>query len=176
MFFKPSTSVTGPNMSVRNYLLRNIWGEAELAIVIGKRTSRVSEADAMNSIFGYTIANDVSADNLYDWDHHLARSKGADTFCPLGPWIDTDFVPRGQRIDAYQNGELLRRGTLDQRLFGEAVLISLLSRWMTLEPWDVILTGAPVRVRPRLYLKNGDEFRCVIEGLGELVNHVEELA
>jgi len=171
VFLKPGTSVCGPADEIKSpFGLMNVWGESELAIVIGRRLHRAGEAEAKAGIFGYTAANDVSADNLEDWDHHLARSKAADTFCPIGPWIDTDFNPENRLVEAYQNGELIRQGNTNARLWSDVQTVVLLSRWMTLEPWDVILTGTPSRVVPRCYLRDGDEFVVKIEGLGVLQN------
>jgi len=174
VFMKPSTSVIGPGETITcPFKDIAIWGECELAIVIGKRAKNIQSEKADDYILGYTIANDVTADNIHRWDHHLARSKGVDTFCPLGPWIDTKFKPENQLIEGYQNSELLRRGSLDKRLFKERELISLISSWMTLEPWDIILTGAPTRIKERRYLQPGDVFTCHIEGLGQLENRIE---
>ena len=161
VFLKAGTSVCGPADDIVNpFPKTNVWGESELAIVIGRD----------QKIFGYTAANDVSADNIFNWDHHLARSKSADTFCPLGPWIDTEYSPANRWIEGYQNGDLIRRGNSNQRLFQDDRAVAWLSTWMTLEPWDIILTGAPPRVVPRRYLQNGDEFVVRIDGLGELRN------
>jgi len=126
------------------------------------------------AIYGYTIGNDVSSENIGGRDHHLARSKAADTFCVLGPWIDTEFSPNKQIIRGYHNSSLLREGRLNDRMWQEEKIIKWLSTWITLEPGDVILTGAPSRTRDREYLKNGDNFTCVIEGLGELKNSFKE--
>ena len=177
IFLKASTCLVGPYDTVTSpFSDVPVWGESELAIVIKSRCGRAGIADAEKSILGYTIANDVSADNIQGWDHHLARSKAADTFCPLGPYIDTDFKPAGQLIEGFHNDQLLRRGTTDLRIWQDAELVSLISQWMTLEPWDVIVTGAPTRVRDRQYLKHGDVFRSRIEGLGEINNAFRELS
>jgi 2-keto-4-pentenoate hydratase/2-oxohepta-3-ene-1,7-dioic acid hydratase in catechol pathway len=171
VFLKPSTSLIGTNDNIVSpFIDINVWGECELAIVIGKKLHKASELEAKNGIFGYTIGNDVSCDNIQDWDHHLARSKGADTFCSLGPWIETEYSPNEKIIRGYQNGELLRQGLATDRLFAEPDLLVWLSKWMTLEPGDVILTGAPTRVRERLFLNDGDTFVCEIDGLGKLEN------
>lgn len=171
VFLKPGTSVISPDETIVSpFQDAQVWGESELAVVIGKKLTRASRQDALEGLFGYTIGNDVSADNIRGWDHHLARSKAADTFCVLGPWIDTDFNPHGKSIRAYHNQELLREGIADNRLWTEPELLVWLSSWMTLEPGDVILTGAPTRVRDRMYLHSGDSFTCTIEGLGELTN------
>jgi 2-keto-4-pentenoate hydratase/2-oxohepta-3-ene-1,7-dioic acid hydratase in catechol pathway len=171
VFLKPSTSVIGPGDTIVSpFNDVPVWGESELAIVIGKKLCKASKEEAIGGIFGFTIGNDVSAENLYGWDHHLARSKAADTFCALGPWIDTDYKPESKKIRGFHNGVLLREGDPTQRLIAEPELLVWLSKWMTLEPGDVILTGAPNRVRDREYLKTGDTFTCAIEGLGELTN------
>lgn len=171
VFLKPASSVIGPGDTIVSpFDDVPVWGESELAIVIGKRLSKANESEVMDGIFGYTIGNDVSAENVHGWDHHLARSKAADTFCVIGPWIDTDFTPENKKITGYHNDVLLRQGMATDRLMAEPGLLVWLTKWMTLEPGDVILTGAPNRVRDRIYLKTGDTFTCVIEGLGELKN------
>lgn len=171
VFLKPASSLIGPGDTIVSpFDDVPVWGESELAIVIGKRLSKATESEVMDGIFGYTIGNDVSAENVHGWDHHLARSKAADTFCVIGPWIDTNFTPQNKKITGYHNDVLLRQGIATDRLMAEPALLVWLSKWMTLEPGDVILTGAPNRVRDRIYLKSGDTFTCVIEGLGELKN------
>lgn len=171
VFFKPASSIANPeDIIVSPFSDIPVWGECELGVVLGKKLKNASKDEVQKGIAGYTIGNDVSADNINEWDHHLARSKGADTFCPLGPWIDTDFNPQGKSIQGFHNGELLREGILSDRLFAEPELIVWLSSWITLLPGDVILTGAPTRVRERIFFKSGDEFVSKIEGLGELRN------
>ena len=171
VFLKPGTSVIGPDEAIASpFPDMPVWGECELAVVIGKRLSRAGREDALAGVFGYTIGNDVSADNVHGWDHHLARSKAADTFCALGPWINTEFNPDGKAIRGFHNEVLLREGWANARLWAEPELLVWLSSWMTLEPGDVILTGAPTRVRERMYLQSGDSYTCAIDGLGELTN------
>ncbi|MBL79395.1 MAG: 2-hydroxyhepta-2,4-diene-1,7-dioate isomerase [Nitrosomonadaceae bacterium] len=176
VFLKPSSSVIGSGQSIISPFKNiSVWGECELGIVIGKRLQQASLAEVEEGIFGYTIGNDVTADNIEGWDHHLVRSKGVDTFCPLGPWIDTEFKPHENIISGYHNTELLRKGYLHERLFKEPELLVWLSSWMTLEPGDIVLTGAPTRVRERIYFKDKDNFTCSIEGLGELSNSFKSL-
>jgi 2-keto-4-pentenoate hydratase/2-oxohepta-3-ene-1,7-dioic acid hydratase in catechol pathway len=176
IFIKPSTSVIGPqDIIVSPFRDTKVWGECELAVVIGKLLKNAKDEEVQDGIYGYTVGNDVSSESVGGRDHHLARSKAADTFCVLGPWIDTEFSPDQQMISGYHNESLLREGHLNERLWKEIELIKWLSTWITLEPGDVVLTGAPSRVRDREYLKNGDNFRCVIEGLGELKNSFEEV-
>ena len=174
VFIKPSSSVIGPNQTIISPFKDSpVWGESELGIVIGKSISKATVEEANEAVFGYTIGNDVSCENVHGWDHHLARSKGVDTFCSLGPWIDTEYDPNGKQIKSYHNKTLIRDGCCHERLWKEPELLVWLSSWMTLNPGDVVLTGAPSRVRDRIYFKDGDIFTCVIEGLGELSNPFE---
>jgi len=174
VFIKPSSSVIGPDETIVSpFNDALVWGECELGIVIGNKLSKATTEEAKSAIFGYTIGNDVSCENVFERDHHLARSKGADTFCVLGPIIDTSFDPVGKHIVGYHNNTLIREGYCEQRLFKEPELLVWLSSWMTLEPGDVVLTGAPSRVRDRIYFKEGDRFISCIEGLGKLSNPFE---
>ena len=171
VFIKPSSSVIGPDQIITSpFKGTPVWGECELGIVIGRRLSKATTKEASEGIFGYTIGNDVSCENVNGWDHHLARSKGADTFCVLGPWIDTEYNPNGKWIRGYHNKTLIRDGYCQERLWSEPELLVWLSSWITLEPGDVVITGTPSRVQDRIYFKEGDRFTCVIEELGELSN------
>jgi 2-keto-4-pentenoate hydratase/2-oxohepta-3-ene-1,7-dioic acid hydratase in catechol pathway len=153
--------------------------EVELAVVIGASTKGVSKADALSSVFGYTIANDVSARDWQRADGQFDRSKSFDTFCPMGPWITTaDEVPdpQGLPLRSLVNGELRQDSSTKEMLFSVAYLIHYLARGMTLEPGDVILTGTPHGVGsvmdPPRYLEPGDVVTCEIEGLGRIENEV----
>lgn len=153
--------------------------EVELAVVIGASTKGVSEADALSCVFGYTIANDVSARDWQRADGQFDRSKSFDTFCPVGPWITTaDEVPdpQGLPLRSLVNGELRQDSSTKEMLFSVAYLIHYLARGMTLEPGDVILTGTPHGVGsvmdPPRYLEPGDVVTCEIEGLGRIENEV----
>lgn len=172
VFLKSPGSVTGPGQTIRNFFKGDpAWGECELGIVIGRTLMQAGDREASGAVFGYTIANDVTVENCAGRDHHLARSKAADTFCPVGPWVDSAFVPAEQLIEGLHNGELLRRGRLSERLHREPHLLAWLSQWMCLDPGDLVLTGAPTRVRDRIYFSEGDSYTCRIEGLGELTNY-----
>lgn len=153
--------------------------EAELAVVIGRRARRVSEADALDYVFGYTCCNDVSARDAQFGDQQWVRGKSFDTFCPLGPAIVTaDEIPDPQnlRIACRVNGETLQDSNTSEMIFGVAELIAYCSRFMTLEVGDIIATGTPFGVgfsrTPPIYLKDGDVCEVEIEKIGVLTNPV----
>jgi 2-keto-4-pentenoate hydratase/2-oxohepta-3-ene-1,7-dioic acid hydratase in catechol pathway len=174
IFLKPPSTLIGAGSSIRLPIeSKRVEHEAELAIVIGQRASRVDEAEADRVIFGYTCANDVSARDLQHSDVQWTRGKGFDTFCPTGPWIDTEFDPEDKEIFCRINGEIRQQGNTRLMLFGIPFLISYISQIMTLEPGDLILTGTPDGVSP---LSEGDEVEVEVEGLGVLRNPVEALA
>jgi 2-keto-4-pentenoate hydratase/2-oxohepta-3-ene-1,7-dioic acid hydratase in catechol pathway len=173
VFLKSPTSVCAPHDDVVSRFDAGtlVWGESELAIVIGHRLSCATIDEATKGIFGWTLANDVTAENIDGRDHHLARSKAADSFCPIGPYIDTTYSPDGRQIQGFHNGKLVRDGSTADFFWDHLTLIRRLSCWITLEPWDVILTGAPPLVGPLTYLGNGDTFVVRAEGFeSDLVN------
>ncbi|MCX8006507.1 MAG: fumarylacetoacetate hydrolase family protein [Coriobacteriia bacterium] len=170
IFLKPPTAVIGPHGQIRiPEGLDAVDYEAELAAVIGRRTHRVSPPEARRSILGFTCANDVTARPLQRKDGQWTRAKGFDTFCPLGPWIETDVDPRDVLVESYVNGELRQRSRTSDMLFDVFTLVSFISHVMTLLPGDVILTGTPSGVGP---MRSGDVVEVRIEGIGSLVNHV----
>jgi len=151
--------------------------EAELAVVIGHPTCRVSESEALDAVFGYTCGNDVSARDLQFGDGQWVRGKSLDTFCPLGPWVVTAEEitdPHDLAIACRVNGSTMQESRTDQMIFRLPRLISYLSRHFTLQPGDVILTGTPHGVGafrdPAVYLQDGDEVVVDIEHIGRLVN------
>jgi 2-keto-4-pentenoate hydratase/2-oxohepta-3-ene-1,7-dioic acid hydratase in catechol pathway len=153
--------------------------EAELAVVIGRRAKRVSEADALKHVFGYTLINDVSARDLQFSDGQWVRGKGLDTFAPLGPFITTrDEIADVQalKIEGILNGQVMQSSNTSKMIFQVAYLIHYITQAITLEPGDVIATGTPEGVgvfrKPPVLLKDGDVFEVVIEGLGTLSNPV----
>jgi 2-keto-4-pentenoate hydratase/2-oxohepta-3-ene-1,7-dioic acid hydratase in catechol pathway len=171
IFIKPSTSVIGPAAAIRiPPHTRQLEHEAELAVVIGTVARNVAVEDAASHILGYTVGQDITARDLQHRDGQWARSKGFDTFCPLGPAIETEFDPlEGQRIICRVNGEVRQDGLVSDMVFGVAELIAFISGVMTLLPGDVILTGTPEGVGP---LVDGDLLETEIEGLGLLRNPV----
>ena len=120
-------------------------------------------------IFGYTLANDVTCRELQKSDGQWARAKGFDTFCPIGPWIETDFVPGTQRIFSKVNDELRQDATLDQMIFSVEDIVVFVSQVMTLLPGDVIITGTPAGIGPLIERGN---VVVSVEGLGQLTNKV----
>jgi 5-carboxymethyl-2-hydroxymuconate isomerase len=158
-------------------LTQQVDFEAELAVVIGKTARHVSEADALDAVFGYTAANDVSARDLQFGDGQWVRAKSLDTFCPLGPVLVTaDEIPDPQdlAIRCELNGQVVQESTTHEMIFGVAALVSFCSQAFTLEPGDVILTGTPHGTGafrdPKLFMQNGDTVAVEIERIGRLVN------
>jgi len=170
LFMKPNTAVCGPD----DPIILPPWTdevsyEVELAVVIGKACRNIQPKDAHNFIVGYTVANDVTARDAQRTDGQWTRAKGADTFCPLGPWIATDFDPSNARITSRVNGVTKQDSNLADMLFDVPFLVSYISEMMTLLPGDVILTGTPAGVGP---IHDGDIVECEIEGIGTLRNPV----
>jgi 2-keto-4-pentenoate hydratase/2-oxohepta-3-ene-1,7-dioic acid hydratase in catechol pathway len=170
LFLKPPTSVIGPgDMILLPPQSTQVEHEAELAVVIGQ-AGRWIPADQVDlHILGYTIANDVTARDLQRQDGQWTRGKGFDTFCPLGPWIETELDPADALITCTVSGQLRQMASTRDMVFPVRQLLAFISSVMTLEPGDVILTGTPSGVGPLL---DGDEVRIEIEGIGTLTNPV----
>jgi len=170
IFIKPNTSVIGPNETiVWPKMSERVDHEVELAIVIGRICKVVPAAKAKDVIYGYTIANDVTARDLQKKDGQWSRAKGFDTFCPLGPWIETEFIPGDQKITATLNGEVKQSSVLSEMIFKIPQIIEFVTNVMTLLPGDVILTGTPAGIGP---MPAGASISVAIEGLGTLTNKV----
>ena len=170
IFIKPNTSVIGPNETiVWPKMSERVDHEVELAIVIGRICKEVPAAKANDVIYGYTIANDVTARDLQKKDGQWSRAKGFDTFCPLGPWIETEFIPKDQKITATLNGEVKQSSVLSEMIFKIPQIIEFVTNVMTLLPGDVILTGTPAGISP---MPAGASISVAIEGLGTLTNKV----
>ena len=144
--------------------------EAELVVVIGKRGRHITPENARKHILGYTIGNDVTARDLQKSDGQWTRAKGFDTFCPFGPWIDTEFDPADSVVTCRVNGQMRQMASTRDMVFNVGVLISYISSVMTLDSGDLIFTGTPSGVGQ---LQDGDEVSVEIEGLGELRNKVK---
>lgn len=170
IFFKPSSSIIGPGDSIVLPKQSNqVELEIELAIVIGQITKNVSEAAALEHVWGFTIANDVTARDLQFTDDQWARSKAFDTFCPIGPWIETEFFPDDQVLESRIDGEVKQQAPISLMLHSVQKIISYVSQNMTLLPGDVIITGTPAGIAR---IQSGDVIECEIEGIGTLLNPV----
>lgn len=175
IFLKPSTAVVGPGVAIHYPpSSERVDHEAELAVVIGQPCKDVPAARAAEVILGYTIANDVTARDQQALDGQWSRAKGYDTFCPLGPWIDTAIDPNGLEVTAtlhHPDGssEARQDGSTSQFIHTIGEIIAYVSAVMTLLPGDTILTGTPAGVGP---MQPGDEIEISIEGLGSLRNPV----
>ncbi len=171
IFLKPPTSVIGPLQAIRLPPASDeVHHEAELAVVMGKVARNVAIEETGAHILGYTAANDVTARDLQRADGQWTRAKGFDTFCPLGPAIDTELDPlEGLSIICRVNGDIRQTGSTADMVFGVGELVAHISSIMTLLPGDVILTGTPAGVGP---IEAGDTVEVEIEGIGVLTNPV----
>jgi 2-keto-4-pentenoate hydratase/2-oxohepta-3-ene-1,7-dioic acid hydratase in catechol pathway len=167
-FLKPSTSVIGPNATIKLPAeSERVDFEGELAVVIGQPVKNVPAARAASVILGYTIANDVSARDLQKADGQWGRAKGYDTFCPLGPWIETALDPSDLALRTELNGEVKQNSRTSLLIHKIPELVEFVSKVMTLLPGDVILTGTPEGVGP---MTDGQQVSITIEGIGTLTN------
>jgi 2-keto-4-pentenoate hydratase/2-oxohepta-3-ene-1,7-dioic acid hydratase in catechol pathway len=171
IFLKPSTSIVGPSEPViLPEFSRRVEHEGELGLVIGRRCAHLTEQDdALSRVLGYTCVNDVTARDLQKIDVQFTRAKGFDTFCPVGPHIETDLRPDDLLVEARVNGEVRQSGRTSLMVFPPAFLVRWISRMMTLEPGDLIATGTPAGVGP---LVANDVVEVRIEGIGVLRNPV----
>ncbi len=169
-FLKPNTSVVGPgDPIVYPKQTHDLHYEGELAVVIGRICRDLSPEDVSKVIFGYTCANDVTARDLQQSDGQWARAKGFDTFCPLGPWIETHLDPSNLTVRTSLDGEIMQDGSTSDMVFDVPTLVAHVSSFMTLLPGDVILTGTPEGVGP---MQVGSTVSVTIGGIGTLVNQV----
>ena len=174
------SAVIGPGDEITwsESLTQEVDWEVELAVVIGKRARKVSEEDALNYVFGYTVGNDVTARDLqHRIDGQWTRGKSLDTFCPLGPVIVTRKAiedPQNLNLKTTVNNEVMQDGNTKDLIFNVPYLISYCSQAFTLEPGDVLMTGTPSGVGagrdPKVFLKDGDVVTVSIEGIGEITN------
>lgn len=172
LFLKPPSSIIGPGASIiRPVASEQVEHEAELAVVIGRRAHAVRRADAWSFIGGYACANDVTARDVQKSDPggQWTRGKGFTTFCPVGPWVETEFDPTDVQVRCVVDGELRQDGRTSAFLFDLPTLIEYISAFMVLEPGDLVLTGTPAGVGP---LQAGASVTVEIEGIGSLTNPV----
>lgn len=169
-FLKPSTSVVGPGDAI--VLPRDserVDHEAELGVVIGRLCREVPRARFADVVLGYTVGNDVTARDHQKADGQWTRGKGHDTFCPLGPWVETELDPRDLRVTCTVDGQHRQDGRTSALLHDVGAIVEWVSAFMTLLPGDVILTGTPAGVGP---LSAGQSVSCTIEGIGTLTSPV----
>lgn len=170
LFMKPPSAVIGPGEKI---ILppqsRQVEHEGELAVVIGRAGRWVSAENALKHVLGFTVANDVTARDLQRRDGQWTRGKGFDTFCPLGPWIETDLDPADVLVQTRVNGEMRQMASTREMMFSVEQLIAFISSVMTLQPGDLILTGTPAGIGP---LVDGDVVEVSVEGIGSLSNPV----
>ncbi|MCM8803815.1 MAG: fumarylacetoacetate hydrolase family protein [Candidatus Omnitrophica bacterium] len=179
IFLKATTSLTGhlSPIILPKQAPNQVDYECELVIVIGKKCKNVKDDNAKNYIFGYTCGNDVSArDCQLVKDKQWARGKSFDTFCPIGPWIETEIEPTNLNIKTILNGKIMQDSNTSKMIFNPYRIVSYLSEQMTLLPGTIILTGTPSGVgyarKPPVFLKEGDIVEIEIEGIGILKNFV----
>jgi 2-keto-4-pentenoate hydratase/2-oxohepta-3-ene-1,7-dioic acid hydratase in catechol pathway len=173
IFLKPTSALIGYDIPIQLPDVGRIDLEGELAVVMGKVARHVSVAAAQDTILGYTCANDVSARVLQKQDAQWWRAKGFDTFCPLGPWIETNLTTPGDlRLQTHLSGKTVQDSRTSLMIHNIPSLIAFVSRVMTLLPGDVILTGTPEGVSE---LNDDDVVEVEIEGIGTLRNPVERL-
>jgi 2-keto-4-pentenoate hydratase/2-oxohepta-3-ene-1,7-dioic acid hydratase in catechol pathway len=179
IFAKLSNSIIGSadSISWSNNITQKVDFEAELAVIIGKKVRNCPEEKALEAVFGYTCANDVSARDLQFGDGQWVRGKSLDTFCPIGPWIVTSdeiLDPQSLKIESRLNGKIMQSSNTKNMIFPVSFLVSFLSRHFTLFPGDLILTGTPSGVgtfrEPSIYMKDGDEIIVSIDKIGDLKN------
>ena len=170
LFMKPQTCIIGTGDSiVLPPQSRQVEHEGELAVVIGKPGRWIPAEEALNHVFGYTVANDVTARDLQRRDGQWTRGKGFDTFLPLGPWIETELNPADVLVQTRVNGEMRQMASTREMMFPVEQLIAFISSVMTLLPGDLILTGTPAGIGP---LTAGDTVEVSVEGIGSLSNPV----
>jgi len=170
IFLKPPSSVIGPQEAIRcPPQSSDVQHEAELGVVLGRALSRAGPAEARQAIFGYTCVNDVTARDIQREEKQFTRAKGFDTFCPVGPWIDTSLDPAELAVVCRVNGSERQRGNTRDMAFDAYALLAFISNVMTLLPGDLVATGTPEGVGR---LQPGDQVEVEVSGLGVLVNPV----
>ncbi len=171
LFLKPPSSLVAPGAAIKlPPMSQRVEHEAEIGVVIGSRVKNATPAQALEAIFGITCVNDVTARDLQRKDVQFTRAKSFDTFCPVGPWIETDVELDTLEVRGHVNGELRQHGHVNQMVFSIATQIAFISHVMTLEPGDLLATGTPEGVGPLLA---GDTVEITVTGVGTLRNSVE---
>lgn len=171
IFLKPPSAVVGPNdVIVLTSLSQQVEHEAELVAVVRVRARHLTPENALDCLLGYTCGNDVTARDLQRRDGQWSRAKGFDTFCPLGPWIETELDPSDQEVSCQVNGHVRQQASTRDMVFGMKALLVYVTAVMTLEPGDVLMTGTPSGVSP---IRSGDVVDVTVSGVGVLRNSVQ---
>lgn len=170
LFLKPPSALLGPAQRIElPAASERVEYEGEIVVVIGQLLRKANEAQALEGIYGYTCGNDVTARDIQRRETHFTRAKGFDTFCPVGPWIETDADPLFLSIETRVNNEVRQRSSTSNMVFPIATLLSFISQGMTLCPGDLVFTGTPEGVGP---LTTGDRVAVDVAGVGALENCV----
>jgi 2-keto-4-pentenoate hydratase/2-oxohepta-3-ene-1,7-dioic acid hydratase in catechol pathway len=170
LFLKPSSAIADPGQAIElPDGVGRVDYESEVAVVIGRRATKVSATEALSHVLGLTCMNDVTARDLQKRDGRYTRAKGFDTFAPLGPCITTGLSPDDLAVTGLLNGEVRQQSSTRELIFPVATLIAYISRIMTLLPGDIVSTGTPAGIGP---LQDGDEFVVRVQGIGDLRNPV----
>lgn len=172
VFLKSPNALTIKKDIKLPFLKQKAWGEPELGVIIKRKLKNIKKLNKKRDILGYCLANDISCYNIDNRDHHLARAKSADNFCPISDFFLTDYDYKSKKISCTHNSKLLRTGTTDQMMWGVDQIVLWLSSWITLLPGDLILTGSPPRIRERQFLKVNDSFEIFLEDFGSLKNKI----
>lgn len=173
IFLKPPSSILADKGTIEiKKSMKKIWTEVELCIIIGKKAVNIDIKDASKYIFGYTIGNDVTTSNILDRDHHLARSKAWDTFCPIGPWVENDIKTDNLLLENRINGKSFQKSNTNMRILNDNEIVSHLSKIMILMPGDIIMTGTPANAENSI-IQEGDCVELFIQGLGCLSNKIQ---
>lgn len=171
LFMKPPTSVIGAGEDIiYPKMSKQVDYEAELVVVIKDLLKDVSVKEAPSHILGYTCGNDVTARDLQKKDGQWTRAKSFDTFCPLGPWIETDLDPLNVQVEMLLNDKVVQSSSTSNMIFNVFELVSFISRIMTLLPGDIVMTGTPPGVGP---MQPGNVTKVKVEGIGTLQNQVK---
>lgn len=172
LFMKPPSAVISSGEAIcLPAMAAQVDYEAELAVVVGRKVRNISSHEAADAVLGYTCANDVTARDLQARDGQWTRSKSFDTFCPLGPWVQTEPPSPQAKVELVLNGELRQSAPISDMIFSPLELVSFISQVMTLDRGDVVMTGTPPGVGP---LSAGDQVVVRVGGVGELANPVTD--
>lgn len=174
IFLKPPSSLILDGETIKIPFNIKVWTEVELAIIVKKKAKFIEISTAKDFILGYTITNDVTMQNIKNRDHHLARSKGLDTFCPIGKYIIKDIDTSDLKLVNKINEKICQLSTTKNRILNDFQVVSLVSKFITLYPGDLILTGTPANAENSV-ISNGDVVELFIEKIGSLKNYVKFL-